>query len=756
MGEEKKKMNNYTIHHSFCHLLLLLLLLLVPLHSIPNATATENPLLKNYIILVEKAPSIVLNLHQWYHSFLPTSTDILNRQRMIYSYKHTIIGFAARLTEKEVSLISSMPGFISAHPDRIISIQTTHTPSFLGLIQNNSSNADWKGLGGGEGVVIGVLDTGIFPDHPSFSGEGMPPPPKKWKGRCDFNASQCNNKLIGARTFLNGSAASREELKVSEGPALPPFDEDGHGTHTASTAAGAMVEGAQVLGNAKGVATGMAPRAHLAIYKVCDNGCHYSDILAGMDSAVADGVDVLSISLGGPSVPFFKDYTAIGALHAVKKGIFVSCSAGNSGPTPSTVENEAPWILTVAASNTDRTIVAKVKLGNDLVFSGESVYQPTNFTAAQRPLVYAGFCANRSLGGLDAKGKVVVCDWGTDRISKGESVRAAGGAAMILVNEKAEGYSTIADAHVLPASSVSYYAGLKIKSYLASSQTPTASIIFEGTVFGSSPAPAMAYFSSRGPSIASPGILKPDITGPGVNILAAWRNSVGPPTSKPFNIISGTSMSTPHLAGIAALIKSAHPKWSPAAIKSAMMTTAEIVDRNRRPIVDERLLPADHFALGAGHVNPIKAINPGLVYDTDVEDYTPYLCGLNYTSAQLRIITGKKNINCSKIKSITEVELNYPSVLVSLGRDEESVTVWRTVKNVGEAMADFLVKVDEPKGVEVVVAPSRLSFEEVGEEKKFALTFRRSGKGGEVAEGRFKWVSSKYEVSSPITVIFKA
>ncbi|KAI0488655.1 hypothetical protein KFK09_028494 [Dendrobium nobile] len=749
MGEEKKKMNNYSFP------LLLLLLLLVSLHSIPNATAAETPLLKTYIIRVEKAPASILDLHQWYQSFLPTSTESFNGHRMIYSYKHTIAGFAARLTEKEVSLISSKPGFISAHPDRIISIQTTHTPSFLGLIRNNSNSAGWVDLGGGEGVVIGVLDTGIFPDHPSFSGEGMPPPPKKWKGRCDFNASQCNNKLIGARAFLNGSAASRDVMDVSEGP----FDEEGHGTHTASTAAGAMVEGAQVFGNAKGVATGMAPRAHLAIYKVCkDDDCYSSDILAGMESAVADGVDVLSISLGGSSVPFFQDEIAIAALHAVQKGIFVSCAAGNDGPTPSTVSNEAPWILTVAASNTDRSIVANVKLGNNLVFSGQTVYQPPNFTAAQRPLIYAGFCTNRSLAGLDAKGKVVVCDrgGGLSRISKGKSVKAAGGAAMILVNEKDDAYSIIADAHVLPASAVSFQAGLKIKAYLSSSQTPTASIIFQGTVFGSSPAPAIAFFSSRGPSMASPGILKPDITGPGVDILAAWPVSVGPSTSKPFNIISGTSMSTPHLSGIAALIKSTHPDWSPAAIKSAMMTTAGIRDRSERPIVDERLLPADHFALGAGHVNPLRAVNPGLVYDTDVEDYTPYLCGLNYTNAQLTIMTGKKDIDCSKIKSISEVELNYPSVLVWLGRDEEKkVTVWRTVKNVGEAKVDFFVHVDEPEGVEVVVAPSRLSFNVVGEEKKFALTFRRRANGGEVAEGRIKWVSSRYEVSSPITVVFK-
>ncbi|XP_020597928.1 subtilisin-like protease SBT1.7 [Phalaenopsis equestris] len=749
---------------SALRLLSLLLLLLLLTHSLPSISAAENSLRKTYIIRVEKISSLLINLKQWYHSFLPPTTETSNIKRMIYTYENTITGFAARLTEKEVDLISAMPGFISAHADRIFSIQTTHTPSFLGLVQDAPGNGNWKGLGGGEGIVIGVLDSGIFPDHPSFSGEGMPPPPAKWKGRCDFNASQCNNKLIGARAFLSGSASSKGMLEESEA-LVPPYDNMGHGTHTASTAAGAIVEDAQVLGIAKGVAIGMAPRAHLAIYKVCTEGCHASDILAGMESAVEDGVDVLSISLCSSSVLFFEDELAIASYRAVEKGIFVSCAGGNSGPDHRTLFNEAPWILTVAASSTDRTISATVKIGNGLTFSGKSLYQPNNFTSTQLALVYAGqaenpaarFCGNGSLDGLDVRGKVVLCDKGghIGSSAKGKSVKAAGGAAIIISNREQEGYSIKANLHVLPASEVSFYAGSKIKSYISDSQIPTASIIFEGTIIGISPAPAMAFFSSRGPSVPSPGILKPDITGPGVDILAAWPFPIGPPTPKPFNIISGTSMSAPHLAGIAALIKSNHPNWSAAAIKSAIMTTADIFDQNKRPIVDERGVPADHFTLGAGHVNPMKAMNPGLVYDTEVENYTPYLCGLNYTSREVNIVTGKK-IDCSKIKSISEADLNYPSVLVSLGEAEENVTVWRTVKNVGEAMVDYMVKVDEPKGVVVAVEPNSLRFEKTGEEKRFALTFTGSGKKGEVAEGRIKWVSSKYDVSSPITVMFTA
>ncbi|KAK8940340.1 Subtilisin-like protease [Platanthera guangdongensis] len=508
-----------------------------------------------------------------------------------------------------------------------------------------------------------------------------------------------------------------------------------------------MVADAQILGNAKGAAVGMAPRAHLAIYKVCrQNRCFASDILAAVDAAVDDGVDVLSMSLGSDSRPFYEDLVAAGTYRATEKGIFVSCSAGNDGPAPKTVTNTAPWILTVAASNTDRVILATVSLGNGLNFSGESCYQPSNFTQAQLPLIYAGagpnpkasFCVNGSLDGLDVKGKVVLCDrgGGIERIAMGEVVKAAGGAGMVIANRQSDGQTTIADVHVLPASHIAFFDGLKLKSYINSSQTPTASIVFRGTETGH-PAPVMSSFSSRGPAMWIPDLLKPDITGPGLNILAAW------PATMPFNILSGTSMSAPHLAGIAALIKSARPSWSPMAIKSAIMTTAGTSGRDGGPILDEHNLPANYFALGSGHVNPVKAINPGLVYDHDFADYTPYLCGLNFTNLNVHWVTGK-TVNCSEIKIIAGADLNYPSISVSLPRGEGNVTVWRTVKNVGEAVVDYLVKV-QINNVLVVPEPSILRFEKVEEEKLFSLTFRRNVRGSGVAEGRLKLVSSKYE-----------
>ncbi|XP_068669598.1 subtilisin-like protease 4 [Aristolochia californica] len=729
-----------------------------------NAVENSKSRLRSYIVHAQIPDASVLSssedLDSWYKSFLPVPTNIPNfrssEPRMVYSYKNVVSGFAARLTEEEVKAMEAKEGFLSARPDRLISLHTTHTPTFLGL---NPEMGVWNDSKFGSGVIVGVLDTGVLPSHPSFDGSGIPPPPAKWKGKCEFNASDCNNKIIGMRAFLRGSMA----MKGVPAAAVSPYDDEGHGTHTASTAAGGFVKGVGVLGNAEGTAVGMAPAAHLAIYKVCTpEDCADSDILAAMDKAVEDGVDVLSLSLGGDPLRFFQDGIAVGAFGAIKKGVLVSCSAGNSGPSYSTLSNEAPWILTVGASSIDRKIVATVKLGNGAMSSGESLFQPKDFRRTMLPLVYPGALGNQtiancdSLDGYDVKGKVVFCDRGgaTGRIAKGDIVKSAGGAAMILANSVEEGFSTIADIHVLPASHVSFVDGVKIKTYLNTSSNPTATILFEGTVLGTKPAPMVASFSSRGPSTITPGILKPDIIGPGVSILAAWPFPVVPTNSGPaFNMESGTSMSCPHLSGIAALLKSSHPDWSPAAIKSAIMTTADVLTADGTPIVDQALTAADHFAVGAGHVNPNLANDPGLVYDIAPNDYIPYLCGLGYTDAQISIIAGSR-IVCASYGSIAEGELNYPSFTVKLGPVKKFN---RTVTNVGDALATYSVQVTVPDGVEVSVEPQTLYFSKATEKKSFQVTFTlvgSGGSGGTFAEGSLKWVSSTHVVQSPISVIF--
>ncbi|KAF9614894.1 hypothetical protein IFM89_020991 [Coptis chinensis] len=728
------------------------------IHSnIPLSSESAKSEPQTYIVHVRHQESTAFaqneNRDDYYRSFLPLSIASSNDspKRIIHSYYNVISGFAVKLTDEELKTMERKDGFISAMPAKKFQLHTTHTPDFLGLHLNSGF---WKQSNFGKGVIIGVLDTGVLPSHPSFSGEGMPPPPAKWKGLCEFNVTECNNKIIGARNLVSDTSG-------------PPIDVEGHGSHTASTAAGRVVKNAGALGNALGTAAGMAPHAHLAIYKVCSiEDCLDSDILAGMDSGVEDGVDVLSLSLGSPSTSFYLDNIAIGAFGAIQKGIFVSCSAANDGPIASSVANDAPWILTVGASTMDREIRATVKLGNDEEFDGESVFQPKDFSSTL-PLVYPGasgnidsaVCAEGSLNGTDVKGKIVLCErgGGVGRIAKGIEVLNAGGAAMILANDGPNAFSTEADAHVLPASHVSFAAGKKIKAYMnSSSELPMATILFKGTVIGTASSPAVASFSSRGPSITSPGILKPDIIGPGVSVLAAWPLSLdNSSTAATFNIISGTSMSCPHLSGIAALIKSAHPDWSPAAIKSAIMTSADLHNLKGKPILDQLLQPAGLFATGSGHVNPTRANDPGLVYDIQPNDYIPYLCGLGYTDAQVGIIAHRA-IKCADYNSISEGQLNYPSFAVKLGTSQ---TFSRILTNVGDAHSTYTIETYAPKGVDVKVEPEMLYFTEVNQRLVYSVTFTQIADGGaqsgSFAQGFLKWVSRKHFVRSPISITFE-
>ncbi|KAJ9548793.1 hypothetical protein OSB04_021336 [Centaurea solstitialis] len=671
----------------------------------------------------------------YHRSFLPFRLASLRKdddQPLLYSYQNVLSGFAARLTEADIEAMRKKDGFISARKERVLKLQTTHTPTFLGLHQESGF---WKQSSFGKGTIIGVLDSGIVPDHASFSDYGMPPPPSKWKGRCEFNASSCNNKLIGARSFNIAAMASNSSTKVET-----PIDEDGHGTHTASTAAGRFVKDAEALGGALGTAVGMAPLAHLAVYKVCFGpDCPESDILAGLDAAVADGVDVISISLGeDENVPFFQDNIAIGSFAAVQKGIFVSCATGNSGPTNGTATNVAPWVLTVGASTIDRKIKVVARLGNEMEFDGESLFQPKDFPSTLAPLVKDRVMRER-------------CDGKNRERRSGEN---AGGAAMILMNQEAQAFSLDPDAHVLPAAHVSYTAGLQIKAYINSTRTPMAALSFKGTVIGDPLAPSVAAFSSRGPNTVSPGILKPDIIGPGVGILAAWAIPLAGstnPKSPIFNLMSGTSMSCPHLSGIAALLKATHPYWSPAAIKSAIMTSAYLTNLKGTPIVDETLEAADIFATGAGHVNPSKANDPGLIYDIHPDDYIPYLCGLGYSDDQVGIIAHRA-VKCSKNSSILEGELNYPSFAVKLGTYQ---TFMRTVTNVGAPYASYVVRIVAPKGVSVSVYPEKLNFTRKNQKATYSVTFKRTKEvTSEYSQGYIAWVSTKYMVRSVISVNF--
>ncbi|KNA20365.1 hypothetical protein SOVF_053210 [Spinacia oleracea] len=460
----------------------------------------------------------------WYTSILNSlsSATTTTTPSLLYSYTLSSTGFAAHLSTVEAAELHRHPAVLTIIPDKAHHIHTTRTPHFLGLKERSGL---WPKSQYASDVIIGVLDTGIWPELPSFSDEGYDQVPATWKGSCevgsDFPASSCNRKIIGARAFYQGYEAAKGPMNETK-DSKSPRDTEGHGTHTASTAAGSVVPNAGLFDYARGEAWGMAIKARIAAYKICWSlGCFESDILAAIDQAIADGVHVISLSVGGKKVApsYDKDNIAIGGLHAAQRGVLVSCSAGNSGPKPFTAVNIAPWILTVGASTIDREFSAVVELGDGRSFKGASLYagEPLDDSVYLK-LVNGADCGSRfciagELNSSRAAGKMVICDRGgaNSRVAKDYAVKQAGGVGMILTNLAESGEELLANSHIIPATLVGQSAGDQIKDYVSSNTNPTATIKFKGTVISPSPsAPRLAAFSSRGPNSVTPEILKPD------------------------------------------------------------------------------------------------------------------------------------------------------------------------------------------------------------------------------------------------------
>nr|ACN40199.1 unknown [Picea sitchensis] len=701
---------------------------------------------QSYIVYMDKSMKPEhFSLHQhWYTSLIDeVSGSNSDPAAMLYTYDTVTHGFAAKLTSTEAQAMENTDGCLAVFPDSVYRLHTTRTPDFLGL---SSSHGLWPLSHYADDIIVGVLDTGIWPESKSFSDQGLTQVPARWKGECEmgteFNASHCNNKLIGARFFLKGYEAKYGHVDEMENY-RSPRDEGGHGTHTSSTAAGAEVPGSSLLGFAAGTARGIATKARLAVYKVCwPEECLSSDLLAGMEAAISDGVDLLSLSISdNRNLPYYKDAIAIGALGAIEKGVFVSCAAGNAGPIPSKIFNTAPWITTVGASTIDREFPAPVVLGNGKNYRGSSLYKGKTLGNGQLPLIYgksassnetAKFCLPGSLDSNRVSGKIVLCDLGGGEgtAEMGLVVRQAGGAGMIQANRLVDGEDLWTDCHFLPATKVDFKSGIEIKAYINRTKNPTATIKAEGaTVVGKTRAPVVASFSSRGPNPLVPEILKPDLIAPGVNVLAAWSGHVSPTglTSDKrrvdYNIISGTSMACPHVTGIAALILAVHSAWTPAAIKSALMTSSVPFDHSKRLISESvTALPADAFAIGAGHVNPSAALDPGLVYDADFDDYVSFLCSLNYTRSQIHILTRKAS-SCTRIHSQQPGDLNYPSFSVVFKPLNLVRALRRTVTNVGGAPCVYEVSMESPPGVNIIVEPRTLVFKEQNEKASYTVRF---------------------------------
>ncbi|XP_047334413.1 subtilisin-like protease SBT1.7 [Impatiens glandulifera] len=742
------------------------------------STHNDQNQITTYIIHMSKSqtPASFSDDHiTWFDYSLKS---VSNSAEMLYTYTNAIHGFSTRLTAEEARELETRPGIVAVLPETKYELHTTRTPMFLGLDVNSGLFPDSNSV---SEIIVGVLDTGVWPESKSFDDAGLGPIPSSWKGICEsgtnFSSVNCNRKLIGARYFSKGYEASLGQPIDVTKESKSPRDDEGHGTHTATTAAGSPVSGASLFGYAPGTAKGMASQARVAVYKVCWlGGCFSSDIMAALDSAISDNVNIISMSLGGGDTDYYRDIVAIGAFSAMEKGILVSCSAGNGGPGPYSLTNVAPWITTVGAGTLDRDFPVYVVLGNGLNFSGVSLYPgDSRFGDKLYPLVYAGNVSNATNGNLcmigslipeKVTGKIVFCDrGGNSRVQKGVVVKEAGGVGMILANSPANGEELLADAHLLPASAVGARFGEEIKKYLLSIPNPTATFLFQGTKVGIEPSPVVAAFSSRGPNPLDPQILKPDIIAPGVNILAGWSGAMGPSDLTtdtrrvPFNIISGTSMSCPHVSGLAALVKAAHPDWSPAAIRSALMTTAYTTYKNGQSLEDiSTEKPSTPFDHGSGHVNPILSLDPGLVYDLDINDYLNFLCAINYTPTQILTLSGKIFI-CDMTKNYAISDLNYPSFALPLLSNNNSTLLVkkypRTLTNVDSKASTYIVSAKvQSASVEVSVEPQSLSFSQLNEKKSFTVTItaKTSEPVNTFVFGQLEWSDGDHIVKSPIAV----
>ncbi|KAL0846005.1 hypothetical protein Bca101_019251 [Brassica carinata] len=736
------------------HLLVPAILLLHVLWISPGyASAADKQAKDFYIIYLGDGPENgdeAIKTHVNLLSSLDISLEEA-QERMVYSYTKVFNAFAAKLSPHEANKMMEMEEVLGVFRNRYRQLHTTKSWDFVGLPLTAKRH-----LKAERDVIIGVLDTGITPDSESFEDHGLGPPPAKWKGSCGpfKNFTRCNNKIIGAKFF-------KADGDLPNGEVRSPLDIDGHGTHTSSTAAGVLVANASLYGLASGTARGAVPSARVAMYKVCwaKGGCADMDILAGFEAAIHDGVDIISISIGGPIADYSSDSISVGSFHAARKGILTVASAGNDGPSSGSVTNHEPWILTVAASGIDRTFKSQIDLGNGKSISGMgvSMFKPK---AKSYPLVsgvdaaktkdnkyLAKYCFSDYLDRKKVKGNVMVCKVGGGGAES--TIKSYGGAGVILVSDQ---YLDNAQIFMAPATSVNSSVGDAIYRYVNSSRSPSA--VIQKTREVTIPAPFVASFSSRGPNPGSIRLLKPDIAAPGIDILAAFtlKRSLtgldGDTQFSKFTILSGTSMACPHAAGVAAYVKSFHPDWSPAAIKSAIITSAKPISR--------RVNKDAEFAYGGGQVNPRRAASPGLVYDMEDISYVQFLCGEGYNATTLAPLVGSRSINCSSIvPGIGHDSLNYPTIQLTLRTAKASTMAVfrRRVTNVGPPASVYNATVRAPKGVEITVEPMSLSFTKASQKRSFKVVVKaKQMSPGKIVSGLLVWKSQRHSVRSPIVI----
>ncbi|MGI8435273.1 MAG: S8 family serine peptidase [Nocardioidaceae bacterium] len=665
---------------------------------------------------------------------------------LLYSYTTALDGFAARLTASQVKELRSSPEVLAVQADSRVHAQG-FPPSRGRSLPATGENNRVVAVEQGRGMVIGVVDSGIWPENPSFAGVPVDRSQVRrdyhgFSGECQvaehWSPTSCTTKIVSARYFVRGFGRQH----IASGEYLSPRDPSGHGSSVASVAAGNDGVVATIDDQHFGRISGAAPDAALAVYKACwtapdpaDDGCSIADTVKAVDQAVADGVDVLDYSLGSATTSP-TDVVELAFLNAAEAGVFVAAAAGDGGPAAGSVAHGSPWVTTVAAS-TSSPYRGGVRLGSGRTLVGSMV---SNQFVSRAPLLYAGDagapgaararaarCYPGTLDAATVRGSIVLCDRGDiARVTKSATVSQAGGVAMILANRSADDEPV--DVHMVPTVHLDVAEGDAVRRYIESAVNPAARL---DPSIDSPHRTRPAGFTARGPSAVGDGdLLKPDLSAPGVGIIGA----TAPPAdfSRLWDLSTGTSSSAPQVAGLAADLMAVHPDWSPAAVKSAMMTTSSP-------------LPGRAAALagGSGEVVARDVFDPGLVYDAGRADWLQFLEGSGATYGDASPVA---------MRALDAHDLNVASI--AIGRLVADQQVERTVTNVSDRAETYVAQVSGLHGIGVAVTPSTMTLEP-GESRRFtvAFTLRRSAHYDQVSSGELSWHGSLgHRVTSPIVI----
>jgi subtilisin family serine protease len=723
----------------------------------------------------------------------------------LYSYRYALNGFAAKLTAAEASRLAQRPEVARVWLDSDQRLRTNNSSTFLGL--EDPSRGLHAGLNLlGENIVVGVIDSGVAPNHPSLldtvemiprgcrglwakttwlglmlcsSYRRHPPqqvvyaPPVGFSGACQagpgFEAKYCNNKVVGARYYVDGFL-TRHQLDSHE--FRSPRDAAGHGTHVATTVAGNAVD-AYLFGTKVATVKGLAPRARVAIYKACwvepgqiEPTCATSDLARAIDDAVADGVDIINYSLGSNQ----NDITepdGLALLNAFDAGVLAVVAAGNDGPDYGTITSpsSAPWVMTIAASTQTGTVFSDaISVTAPATLVGDIEMREASFTPAltvsspiEAPLILAvdstptgsstgspSDACSALANATGVAGNIVLIERGGCEFQvKIENAEDAGAVGVIVYNNAAgEPIVMNGDAGVvhIPAVMIGSDDGQRLVSALTGSQQVTVKLAKGVFVPVPTTGNIMADFSSRGPALSDANFLKPDVTAPGVDILAGMTPTPANGVQEErYTYYSGTSQATPEVAGVAALLKEAHPDWSPSELKSALMTSSY------QQVVNSDGSPTNPFDRGAGHIDPNRAVDPGLVYTNEFRDYAAYLCGTLSPPYPQAVCASYAAAGLSSVAS----DLNLPSV--ALAGLVTGDVVKRRVTNLGPP-STYSASIVSPQDVGVSADPATLVLG-TGESAEFSLHFTNNGAQFDLWDfGQLTWNDGTHTVVSPIAV----